>query len=209
MSRQGRKGRRRRRGRPTKAQKQRRSRQGKSLKEKSKFVFKHRHLIVKRRREPERAEKKHLRTMLEYCRPRVGGSPDKLIGCSSPSRATTRPGVGGVLKQARSSRRSRIWGSLGESGGAEVRQDDRVLAGPVGVGNWCGRTITWSVATANCVTGKRSATNGVAAEPVRFVVLALDRWWQAAFTRPQTLEGSSAEPTKEGKSKARSTNKAA
>jgi transposase-like protein len=64
--RQGRKGRRRRRGRPTKAQKRRRAKQGKLLKEQSKFIFKHRHLIVKRRANRSAHEQKHLQTMLGY-----------------------------------------------------------------------------------------------------------------------------------------------
>jgi hypothetical protein len=66
LGRQGRKGRRRQRGRPTKTDKRRRAKQGRSLKEKSKFVFKHRHLIVKRRANMSEQEKKHLQTMLEY-----------------------------------------------------------------------------------------------------------------------------------------------
>lgn len=64
--RQGRKGRRRKRGRPTKAEKRRRAKQGKSLKEKSKFVYSHRHLIVKRRENMSEPEKKNLKTMLDY-----------------------------------------------------------------------------------------------------------------------------------------------
>ena len=66
LGRQGRKGRRRRRGRPTKAEKRRCARQGRSLKEKSKFVFKHRHLIVKRWDNMSEQDKKNLKTMLEY-----------------------------------------------------------------------------------------------------------------------------------------------
>jgi transposase-like protein len=66
LGRQGRKGRRRKRGRPTKTEKRRRANQGRSLKEKSKFIFKHRHLIVKRRENMSEQEQKHLQTMLEY-----------------------------------------------------------------------------------------------------------------------------------------------
>lgn len=65
IGRQGRKGRRRRRGRPTKAQKRRRAKQGRLLQEKSKFIFKHRHLIVKRRENLSAPENKHLQTMLQ------------------------------------------------------------------------------------------------------------------------------------------------
>lgn len=66
LGRQGRKGRRRRRGRPTRSQKRRRARQGKLLKEKSKFIFRHRHLIVKRRENLSAHDKQQLKTMLEY-----------------------------------------------------------------------------------------------------------------------------------------------
>jgi hypothetical protein len=66
MKRQGRKGRRRKRGRPTQAQTRRRAAKGPSLKDKATFVFKHRHLIVKRRENLSESEVKHLGTMLEY-----------------------------------------------------------------------------------------------------------------------------------------------
>lgn len=66
MSRQGNKGRRRKRGRLSKAQKRRRAKQKKSVKDKAKFVFKHRYLIVKRRENLTEQDKKHLKTLLEY-----------------------------------------------------------------------------------------------------------------------------------------------
>jgi transposase-like protein len=66
LGRQGRKGRHRKRGRPTKAEKRRRAKPGRALQEKSKFVFKHRHLIVKRRAKMSEHEQKNLTTMLEY-----------------------------------------------------------------------------------------------------------------------------------------------
>jgi len=66
LGRQGGKGRRRGRGRPSKAAQRRRAKQGRTLKEKSKLVFKHRHLIVKRRENMREQEQKKLKTMLEY-----------------------------------------------------------------------------------------------------------------------------------------------
>jgi transposase len=59
-------GRRRRRGRPSKAQKRCRLKQGRTRWEQSKFVFQHRHLIVKRRDKMSVSDQKHLRTMLGY-----------------------------------------------------------------------------------------------------------------------------------------------
>jgi hypothetical protein len=66
LKRQGRKGRRRKRGRPTRAQTRRHAAKGPSLKDKATFVFKHRHLIVKRRENLSESETEHLRTMLNY-----------------------------------------------------------------------------------------------------------------------------------------------
>jgi transposase-like protein len=66
QSRRGHRGRKRRRGRPTKAQQRRRGRRQKTEKEKAKFVFKRRHLIVKRRDKMTEHEGKDLATMLEY-----------------------------------------------------------------------------------------------------------------------------------------------
>ena len=66
LSRKGKGGRRKRRGRKSKAQKVRQQRRGPSAKEKSKFIFKQRFLIVKRREDLSAAEKKNLRQMQQY-----------------------------------------------------------------------------------------------------------------------------------------------
>lgn len=66
MSRQGNKGRRRKRGRQTKAQKRQRAKQRKTLRQKSKFVFKHRYLIVKRWENFSEQDKQNLQTLFEY-----------------------------------------------------------------------------------------------------------------------------------------------
>lgn len=66
LSRQGNGGRRKRRGRKSKAQKARQQRRGTTAKEKAKFVFKHRFLIVRRREDLSAAEKKNLRQMQKY-----------------------------------------------------------------------------------------------------------------------------------------------
>jgi transposase-like protein len=64
--RRGQRGRQRRRGRPTKAQQRQRQRRDKTWKEQAQFVFKRRHLIVKRRAALTAAERKALTTMLRY-----------------------------------------------------------------------------------------------------------------------------------------------
>ena len=62
MSKTGRK----RRGRKSKAQKAQRQRRGPTAKEKSKFIFKHRFLIVKRREDFSATDKRNLRQMQQY-----------------------------------------------------------------------------------------------------------------------------------------------
>jgi transposase-like protein len=66
LSRKGNSGRRKRRGRKSKAQKARQQRRGPSAKEKSKFIFKHRFLIVQRREDFSAADQKNLRQMQQY-----------------------------------------------------------------------------------------------------------------------------------------------
>lgn len=66
LSRRGKRGRKRKRGRPNKAQRAYRKRRKKTLKEKAHFVFKHRYLIVTRKENLSRTDRKRLRKMFEY-----------------------------------------------------------------------------------------------------------------------------------------------
>lgn len=66
QGRKGKRGRKRRRGRPTKAQRRQRHKRQQTLKEKAKFIFKRRYLIVKRRDHLTERERKDLATMLAY-----------------------------------------------------------------------------------------------------------------------------------------------
>ncbi len=66
LGRKGNGGCRKRRGRKSKAQKAQQRRRGPTAKEKSKFIFKHRFLLVKRREDLSAAEKKNLRQMQQY-----------------------------------------------------------------------------------------------------------------------------------------------
>jgi transposase-like protein len=66
LARRGNKGRRRRRGRPTKAQRASAKRRKKTLKEQAHFVYKRRHLIVTRTENLTDQQRKDLRTMFEY-----------------------------------------------------------------------------------------------------------------------------------------------
>jgi len=69
LGRQGCKGRRRKRGRPSKAQQRRRAQKGITSKDKAKFVFKRRYLIVQRQENLGEREREDLKTMLEYLAP--------------------------------------------------------------------------------------------------------------------------------------------
>lgn len=66
MSGRGNRGRRRKRGRPNRAQQTYRKRRKQTLKEKSHFVFKNRYLLVTREENLTDAQRKRLRTMFEY-----------------------------------------------------------------------------------------------------------------------------------------------
>jgi len=66
MSRRGKAGRKKKRGRKTRKAKARAARRGCSVKERAHFVFKHRHLIVKRRENLSDMERDDLARMLEY-----------------------------------------------------------------------------------------------------------------------------------------------
>lgn len=67
MAQKGKRGRRRGRGRPTSAQRRARKRAKKSLKDKAKFIFTHRYLIVKRRENLTAEDQEKLQKMFEYC----------------------------------------------------------------------------------------------------------------------------------------------
>jgi Transposase len=71
MSRRGKAGRQKKRGRKSKKAKTAAKRRGLTVKEKANFVFKHRHLIVKRRENLTESDRDNLTRMLEY-RPELG-----------------------------------------------------------------------------------------------------------------------------------------
>jgi Transposase len=66
MSRRGQRGRKKKRGRKTKTAKAAAKRRGLTVKEKANFVFKHRHLIVKRREKLSESDRDNLSRMLDY-----------------------------------------------------------------------------------------------------------------------------------------------
>jgi hypothetical protein len=189
LGRQGRKGRRHKRGRPTKAAKRRRAKQGRSLQEKSKFVFKHRHLIVKRRENMSEQEKKRLTTMLEYL-PALRSLrkfTDKLHRLFEAEQSEHQ-----AWCRWRGLQQSAEYRAIPELAKALERLEEKkftkmiaFLRGParrrrqVRTNNHverCNRKLRyWEKVR---YKWRRRHTL------VRFIVLALDRWWKEAFSTP-------------------------
>ena len=187
LGRQGRKGRRRKRGRPTKTEKRRRLKQGRTLKEKSKFVFKHRHLIVKRREKMSEQENKNLRMMLEYL-PSLRSLrtfTDKLHRLFEVKQSEQQ-----AWCRWRALQRSEEFRAIPELAQALERLEEKkfvkmiaFLRGPVRrrrlvrTNNHverCNRRLRYWEKVRYKWRRRRTL--------VRYIVLALDRWWKEAFT---------------------------
>lgn len=212
VGRQGRKGRRRRRGRPTQAQKRRRAKQGKLLKEKSKFIFKHRHLIVKRRENLSEQEKQYLKTMLEYlpALQSLRKFADKLHWLFEPEQSEHQAWCRWRALQA-----SAAFQAIPELAKAleslEKKKFAKMIAflrGPARrrrltrTNNHverCNRKLRYCEKVRYKWRRRRTL--------VRYIVLALDRWWTIAFRQPRSAKGSSRR--KERKPTATPKNKAA
>ena len=196
MGRQGRKGRRRQRGRPSKAQQRRRAKQGRTLKEKSKFVFKHRHLIVKRRENMSEQEKKNLQTMLEHLPSlrTLRKFTDKLHRLFESEQSEHQAWCRWQALQSSVEFKalpelSKALASLEEKKFAKMIA---FLRGParrrrlVRTNNHverCNRRLRYWEKVRYKWRRRRTL--------VRFIVLALDRWWQEAFAKAQPQKCSS------------------
>lgn len=186
IGRQGRKGRHRRRGRPSKAQKRRRAKQGKLLQEKSKFIFKHRHLIVKRRENLSAQENRQLKTMLEYL-PTLRSLrkfADKLHGLFEPQQSEHQawcrwralqasvefkaiPELAKALESLEPKKFTKMIAFL--RGPARRRR----LARTNNHVERCNRKLRYCEKVRYKWRRRRTL--------VRYIVLALDRWWKEAF----------------------------
>ncbi len=204
LGRQGRKGRRRQRGRPTKAEKRRRAKQGRSLKEKSTFVFKHRHLIVKRRENMSEQEKKNLTRMLEYlpALQSLRKFTDKLHQLFEPDQSVHQAwcrwrGLGQSAKFLAIPELNQALESLEERKFAKMIA---FLRGPA----WRRRMVRTNNHVERCnrklrywekvrYKWRRRRTL------VRFIVLALDRWWKEVFSSTPQQESPPRKKTKTGK----------
>lgn len=193
LGRQGSKGRHRKRGRPTKAQKRQRAKQGKLLKEKSKFIFKHRHLIVKRRENFREEEKNHLKEMLEYLPAlrTLRKFADKLHLLFDPAQSEHQawcrwhalqnsvafqaiPELAKALESLEEKKFAKMIAFL--RGPARrrrlVRTNNHVER--------CNRKLRYSEKVRYKWRGRRAL--------VRFIVLELDRWWKKAFSEPKPTD---------------------
>lgn len=196
LGRQGGKGRRRKRGRPTQAQKRGRSKRGPSFREKSKFVFKHRHLIVKRRENLSKQEKKHLTTMLKY-EPALRSLrkfADKLYLLFEPEQSEHQAWC--RWRALQSSAEFKAIAELAQAlASLEEKKFPKMIAflrGParrrrlVRTNNHverCNRKLRYWEKVRYKWRRRRTL--------VRFIVLALDRWWKATFTPKQQSQRSS------------------
>jgi transposase-like protein len=192
LGRQGRKGRRRQRGRPSKAAKRRRAKQGRSLQEKSKFVFKHRHVLVKRRENMGEQEKKNLTTMLAYL-PALRSLrkfTDKLHQLFEPEQSEHQAWCRwrGLRQSEEFLAIPELNQALASLAEAKFVKMIAFLRGPA----WRRRLVRTNNHVERCnrklrywekvrYKWRRRRTL------VRFIVLALDRWWKDAFspTQPQ------------------------
>jgi transposase-like protein len=195
LGRQGRKGRRRRRGRPSKDQKRRRAKQGKLLKEKSKFIFKHRHLIVKRRENLSEHENQHLRTMLGYA-PALRSLrkfADKLHQLFAPEQSEHQAwcrwralqasaefqGIPELAKALESLEEKKFAKMIAFLRGPARR---RRLARTNNHVERCNRKLRYCEKVRYKWRRRRTL--------VRYLVLALDRWWKTAFQQPHRAKSS-------------------
>ena len=214
LGRQGSKGRRRKRGRPSKAQKRQRAKRGKSLKEKSKFIFKHRHLIVKRRENLSEQEKKHLKTMLadlptlrslrkfadKLHRLFEADQSEHQAWCRwhALQRSAEFQAVPELAKALESLEEKKFAKMIAFLRGParrrrQVRTNNHVER--------CNRKLRYLEKVRYKWRRRRTL--------VRFIVLALDRWWKEAFKSPQPQKRSSRKQAKKRKPAATPTKKAA
>jgi hypothetical protein len=196
LGRQGRKGRRRRRGRPSQVEKRRRAKQGKSLQERSKFIFKHRHLIVKRRENMSEQEKKNLQTMLAYvpALQSLRKFADKLHRLFEPEQSEHQAWC--RWRALQGSEEFQVVPELAKAlESLEEKKFAKMIAflrGParrrrlVRTNNHverCNRKLRYWEKVRYKWRRRRTL--------VRYMVLALDRWWKEAFAPMPTQEPSS------------------
>lgn len=198
QSRRGQRGRQRRRGRPTQAQ-QRRRQQRKTHKEKAKFVFRRRFLIVKRREGMTEAERTDLKTLLEYLpalRPlrEFTDALHRLFDADQSEhqawcrwRALQRqekfqavPELQAALTRIDDDRFRKMIAFLRSPASKRVRTNNHVER--------CNRRLRYWEKVRYKWRRRRTL--------VRFLVLALDHWWQQVLPAKHRTTPPAEEPTK-------------
>ena len=186
MKRQGRKGRRRKRGRPSRTQIRRHAAKGPSLQDKATFVFKHRHLIVKRRENLNESEAKALRTVLEYLPTlrTLRDFADKLHRLFDPDQSEHQAWCRWRALQANAGFQAvpELAKALASLGREKFAKMIAFLRGPVqrrrqvrtnNHAERCNRKLRYWEKVRYKWRRRRTL--------VRYVVLSLDRWWKRAF----------------------------
>ena len=201
LGRQGRKGRRKKRGRPSKAAKRQRAKQKQTLKDKSHFVFKHRHLIVTRRENLKEQDKQDLKKMLEYI-PSLQSLRKfvvKLHGLFEVKQSEPQAWCRwrAMQKSAEFQAIPELAKALTSLEAAKFTKMIAFLRGPVRrrrlvrTNNHverCNRKLRYCEKIRYKWRRRRTL--------VRFIVLALDRWWKEALSPNQTPPPKSHRKTK-------------
>jgi hypothetical protein len=178
MARRGKRGRRRKRGRPKKGRKKN---AGPTLKEKSHFIFKHRHLIVKRRENLHEVEEETLATMLAYAPALVtlrtfmdkvfdlfsANQTRQQAGCRRSALARTAsfqeiPELAKAIEMLSPEKFEKMMSFLHSAAGQQVRTNNHVER--------ANRKLRYFEKVRYKWRRRRSI--------VRFILLSLQQWWQ-------------------------------
>lgn len=214
LNRQGRKGRRRKRGRPSKAQERRRAKQRLTVKDKANFVFKHRYLIVKRREKFSKQDEKNLKTMLAYLpslRP-LRKFTDALHRLFEPKQSEHQAWCRWRALQGHAAFKAipELEKALASLSKEKFAKMIAFLRGPakrrrsVRTNNHverCNRKLRYMEKVRYKWRRRRTL--------VRFIVLALDRWWKEKRREETAKQSSSESSTNHGRNRTHSNRKAA
>ena len=193
FARRGRGGRRRR-GRRRKGEQARQQRRGPSRQEKAKFIFKRRHLIVKRRQRLSDRETQDLRQMLEYLPAlrTLWRFADAVYGLFEPKQSAHRawclrgallkhsayqefPGLGEAMAMLAADKFAKMIAFLKSPARKRVRTNNHVER--------ANRKLRYFEKVRYKWRRRRTL--------VRFLVLALDHWWQEAWRKEAAAQDSS------------------
>lgn len=205
LHRRGKSGRKRRRGRPRKGQNRQRNKQQKNQKEKAKFTFKRRYLIVKRRDGLTEQDQKDLATMLEYVpglRPlrEFADALQQLFAADQTEAQANRrwrrlqkeakylavPELTTVLQVMLSQEKfGKMIAFLRNPAAAKVRTNNHVER--------CNRKLRYWEKVRYKWRRRRTL--------VRFLVLAMNHWWQRQLPKVEAAQAAAKAESSKGKGK--------